>query len=141
VNGDELYLEIEYDGEVDKWPKENILPTLTGKKVSRDDAIAQIKKFVGDTTPYMVAYVNQFDTIYLYKLFGTGNEPFFWIPIDFASILFVLGKDPESYYCDDKNNFFKEIGIDAEKYSKHHALDDAKLLRETYLKLLEKSKL
>ena len=134
LNGDDLYLELEYGGEVDDWVKENILPTLNGQKVSREEAKRRIKEFVGDSKPYTVSYVNQFDTLYVYKLFGTGNHPFFWLPIDFASILFGLGIDPESYYHGDKNNFYAKIGVDYAKFKKHHALDDAKLLREVYLK-------
>ncbi len=64
--------------------------------------------------------------------------PFHWIPIDFASILFGFGVSPESYYHGDKNNFYHELGIDHTKYREHHALDDTKLLREVYLKLVSK---
>lgn len=136
LNGKELYLELEYDGEVDEWVEKNILPTLKEPKVSREKAKEEIKKFIGDTKPFMVAYVNQFDAIYWYKLFGVDNNPCHWIPIDFASILFALGIDPESYH-ERRNEFFEKIGIDYSKYKQHNALDDAKLLREVYLKFLE----
>lgn len=83
----------------------------------------------------MLANVNQYDTIYLYKLFGGPDEcPFFWIPLDFASILFERGYDPEDY-VNRKGKIFKDLKIDLSKYNQHHALDDARLLRETYLKL------
>ena len=85
--------------------------------------------------PYIVANVNQYDVIYSYKLFGKGKEPFYWLPIDFASILFGMGINQESYYPDDKKNFFKKIGINASKYKRHNALDDARLLRDVYLKM------
>lgn len=85
----------------------------------------------------MVSYVNQFDAIYVYKLFGIDNHPFYWIPIDFASILFSMGLDPESYYFADKSNFYEKIGVDHKKYTQHNALDDAKQLREVYLKFVE----
>ena len=97
----------------------------------------KIKTFVGKQKPYIMAYINQYDVIYTYKLFGSEEKPFFWIPIDFASILFGYGINPESYFPKDKENFFKEIGIDASKYHEHNALDDAKLLREVYLKMME----
>jgi len=97
----------------------------------------RIREFIGKKEPYLVSYVNQFDAIYWYKLFGVNNHPAYWLPIDFASILFGLGIDPEAYYHGDKNNFYKEIGIDHTKYKEHHALDDAKLLREVYLKFVE----
>lgn len=135
TKGKELYLELEYEGEVDPWIKENILPTLNQKKVSRSLAVREMKNFIGKKSPYMVAYVNQYDTLYTYKLFGQGKCPFFWLPIDFASILFGTGIDPGAYFPDDKENFFEKIGIDSSKYQMHNALDDAKLLREVYLKM------
>ncbi len=135
LNGEELYLELEYGGEVNDWVKENILPALGNIKVSRVEAVKQISKFIGKNKPYLVAYVNQFDIVYLRKLMGHGDKPYHWLPIDFASILFGLGINPEAYFSDDKENFLKQIGIDASKYKIHNALDDAKLLREVYLKM------
>lgn len=132
LNGEELYLELEYDGEVDSWPKENILPTLTGLKVSRQDAVKLINEFVGLNKPYAVAYVNQFDTLYIYKLFGTGNDPFYWLPIDFASLMFAKGYDPEK-----ELDLAKSLGIDTSRFKLHNALDDAKLLREIYLNFFD----
>ncbi len=136
MDGSELYLELEYDGKYDPWVKKNILPTLRNKKVSREKAIQLIRDFIGARKrPFLVSYINEYDTIYLYKLFGKTKRPFFWLPIDFASILFCLGIDPDSYYPKDKKNFFREVGIDAAKYKVHNALDDARLLREIYLKM------
>jgi DNA polymerase III epsilon subunit-like protein len=140
LNGEELYIELEYDGEVDEWVKKNVMPALTELKVSRREASKKIKKFVGDSKPYMISYVNQFDAIYLYKLLGIENNPFHWLPIDFASMLFAFGIDPERYDCEDKGNFYQEIGIDHNKYRKHHALDDARLLRQVYLKFVDTEK-
>ncbi len=134
-NGEELYLEIEYDGPVDPWVKQNIIPTLKESKINRREAINKIREFVGGNHPYIVSYVNQYDVIYTYKLFGKEEKPFYWLPIDFASILFSLGINPEAYYPGDKENFFKQIGIDASKYQMHNALDDAKLLKEVYMKM------
>jgi len=136
-NGKELYLELKYDGEVDPWVRKNIIPALKGPKVSRETAKRRIRRFIGKKEPYLVSYVNQFDAIYWYKLFGVNNHPAYWLPIDFASILFGLGINPEAYYHGDKNNFYKEIGVDHTKYKEHHALDDAKLLKEVYLKFVE----
>lgn len=137
-NGDELYLELEFDGEVDEWVKENILPDLNQKKVSREEVKKQIKQFVGNTKPYIVAYVNQFDVIYLYKLFGTKdlNDIFFWVPIDFASILYIKGYNPEDYFKSQKE-FVEKLGINPNAYKQHNALDDARLLREVYFKIVE----
>lgn len=132
ASGEELYLELEYDGPVSDWVKKNILPILTGQKISREEAKKQIEKFVGDSKPFMVGYVNQYDTIYLYKLFGVENQPFYWLPIDFASILFSAGKNPDEIL-----EFAEELKIDIGKYKQHNALDDARLLREVYLKYFE----
>ena len=76
--------------------------------------------------------------MYTYKLFGSSEKPFFWLPVDFSSILFGYGIDPEAYFPKDKKNFFKDIGIDASKYHQHNALDDAKLLREVFLKMAQR---
>ncbi len=139
-DGREMYLELEHNGKVSDWVKENILPTLTTKKVSRDDAVKKIYEFVGVKKPYLIAYVDVYDVVYSYKLFGDMKEtPFNWMPLDFASMLFALGINPKSYQPKNKENFFDKLGVDTAKYHIHHALDDAKLLREVYLKLLEKS--
>lgn len=131
----ELYLELEHDGPIDSWVKKNIISTLKDSKVSRKEAVKKIKKFVGKKKPYFITYVTPYDTLYLYKLFGTGETPFYWLPIDFASILFGMGINPESYHPDNEINFLKKIGVDVSKYKLHNALDDAKLLREVYLKM------
>lgn len=140
LNGDELYVELEYEGEVDGWVKDNIIPTLTEPKLSREAAVKKVNAFIGNMKPYMVGYVNQFDAVYWYKLFRPDSDPLYWLPIDFASILFAFGVNPESYDSEDKDNFYQEIGIDPGRYRKHHALDDARLLREVYLKLVEYGK-
>lgn len=137
LNGEELYVELEFNGKVNPWVKENILPTLSKEKVSRIEAVKIIRNFIGRKKPYIVAYVNQYDVIYTYKLFGDKEKPFHWLPIDFASILFGMGIDPESYFPKDKENFFDKIGVDSIKFKHtHNALNDARLLREVYLKMI-----
>lgn len=129
-SGEELYLELEYSVKPHPWVVEHVLPYLNGTKVSREEACRQLRAFVGEGHPYLMAYVNQFDAIYWYELFGDPKEhPAFWIPIDFASILFGAGYDPNSMGID---SFFETLGIDKSKYNTHNALDDAKLLAETY---------
>ena len=135
LDGDELYLELEYEGEVDEWVRDNIIPTLTENKLTREAAVKVVNAFIGNTEPYAVGYVNQFDTVYWRKLFRSDSDPLYWLPVDFASILFAFGINPESYSGENEGNFYREIGIDHRKYRKHHALDDARLLREVYLKL------
>ncbi|MFA7244799.1 MAG: hypothetical protein WC070_01295 [Candidatus Magasanikbacteria bacterium] len=136
MTGEELYLEFDYKKkELHPWVKENVIPYLSGHTTKKKDALNQIWDFVGreGEKPYLMAYVNQFDSIYWYRLFADPkNHPAFWIPIDFASILFSLGYDPE--VMRDKE-FFKELKIDTKKYNKHNALDDAKLLAETFKKM------
>ena len=137
LEGRELYLELEYNGNVDPWVRKNVLPALTGKKIEREVAIVKITDFIGNKNPYLISYVNQYDAIYIYKLFAGLKKPFHWIPIDFASILFALDINPESYFPKDKDNFFKAIGVDTKKFNHtHNALDDARLLREVYLKMI-----
>lgn len=136
-DGEELYLELEFDGVVDEWPRENILPNLSHCKVSRGRARELVEDFIGEDKPYVVAYVNQFDMIYFYKFFGLENfnEKFNWIPIDFASILFSLGVDSE-ILVKREESFFDKLQIDLSEYHQHNALDDARLLREVYIKLI-----
>lgn len=137
MNGEELYLELEFEGDADEWPRENILPNLSGDKVSRERAKELVENFIGEDKPYVVAYVNQFDMMYFYKLFGLENfnEKFEWIPIDFASILFGQGIDPE-VLVEREQSFFDKMQIDLSEYDQHNALDDARLLRKVYMKLM-----
>ena len=134
-SGEELYLETEYEREASDSVKENVLPFLTSKKVSKEEARDKIRSFLGDTSPYLLSYVNQFDAIYWYKLFGARTHPAAKIPIDFSSMLFTLGFNPGSLSNDD---FLDDLGIDLSKYQKHNALDDARLLKEVYVKFFKR---
>lgn len=135
MDGEELYLELEYEGEPSDWVKENVIPLLNSKKVSEEEARNRIGSFLGDTYPYLLSYVNQFDAIFWYKLFGARTHPAAKIPIDFASILFTLGFNPGSLSNDD---FLDDLGVDVSKYQKHNALDDTKLLKEVYMKFFKR---
>jgi hypothetical protein len=136
MNGEELYLELETTMEPDEWVKENVVPLLTGKKVSWEEAVEEIKKFAGSSTPFLLTYVSGYDMVYLKNMIGPGkNNIFHWMPIDIASMFFAIGRNPEDFGDADKNGEFDRLGIDWHKYREHHALDDAKLLREFYLKL------
>jgi DNA polymerase III epsilon subunit-like protein len=136
-DGSELYLELEYEGDYDPWVRQHLLHTLTAAKVSRAKAAEQVQAFVGPGKPRAVAYVNQFDTLYLHKLLGgVEGSPFYWIPVDFAAMLFALGYDPEHYYRQD-STFFQKLGVDPANFTQHNALDDARLLQATYLALAE----
>lgn len=137
LGGEELYIELEYDGQYSQWVRNNIVDSLTGPKVARSDAAKLISDFVGDQRPYMVANVNCYDAIYTYKLFGIDEQPFHWMPLDFASMLFSCGINPDDYNTRSKT-FFEGLGVDPDKYTQHNALDDARLLRETYLALVKR---
>ena len=136
-NGEELYLELKHEGESDDWVKENILPNLKGPKVSKEKAIEKIKSFVGSKKPFMISFINSYDVVYWYKLFADRKEdPLFWIPIDFASILFALGLNPTP---DHYRKLCENLGIKLDQYHQHNALDDARLLKDTYLRIMETS--
>lgn len=133
--GEELYIELESTATPHPWVVEHVLPYLNQTKVSREKAKELLREFLGPEQPYLVAYVNQFDAIYWYELFGSAQDhPAYWIPIDFASMLFAQGLSPNSMGI---HEFFKDLGIDKADYQEHNALADAKLLRDTYFKLLE----
>ncbi len=139
--GEELYLELEFSGEADPWVKENVLPLLSGRKVSRKKAMEEITAFLGENKPHLVAYVNQFDVIYLYKLLGakttTKEYPFHWIHFDFATMLAMLGKDPEAMTHKNLPAFAASLGIQANTGGSHHALNDARLLKRVYETLVK----
>lgn len=151
MSGEELYCEIEYEGEVSEWVKIKILPHLTEQKVSRDKAREKILAFAGNTKPlnasasgkpFLISYVSEYDALFLYKLLGVNDKngnhdlPYHWIVLDMASLLFALGRNPIDFPSRDKAALAKEFGIDMGKYRLHHALDDAKLLREVYIKIM-----
>ena len=73
------------------------------------------------------------------KLFNTKNVddisklPFFWAPIDFASILFEKGVEPTKNPIE----LAKKYNINTSDIKEHNALDDARLLRSVYNKLIK----
>lgn len=138
MNGEELYLELENKNEPDEWVNINVVPKLTGDKIGLAEAVEKIKAFVGDSTPYLVSYIDNYDTVYLKNIIGyEKNNIFNWITIDISSMFFALGLDPQSFGNADNNGAFDAMGIDWKSYREHHALDDAKLLREYYIKFFK----
>lgn len=105
-----------------------MLPFLTEEKVTKEEACRQIQEFVGKSKPFLVADVNQFDWIGICGLFGIWKIPFHYIPIDFASILFHKGIDPDI----NREKLAEELGYDISNFKKHHALHDAKMLKSLY---------
>ncbi|MDP2587715.1 MAG: 3'-5' exonuclease [bacterium] len=140
-SGEELYLEVEHQGYVNPWVKDNVVPLLEGKPLPRERVAREVNKFAGETMPFLVSYVVEFDAPYLYKLLGVTDEqtnkslPYHWVVIDFASLLFGMGRSPDSLSGSKKSALLAELGIDRSAYREHHALEDAKLLRDIYLKL------
>ena len=140
MSGEELYLELKVNKPVSKWVEKNVMPKLTNDKISPITARRKINEFVGKKKYYLMAYVVPFDYVYLYKMLGykdLNSMPFYWPPLDFASILFGNNISPKAYYNKDNENFFKDIGVDAGKYNHHNALGDAQLLREVYMKMVK----
>ena len=136
LNGEELYLELACDAEPSAWVQTHILNDLTGPKVSREEAVKQIRKFIGRKKPFAVAYVDNYDALYNVKLFGSNDAlPFKWMTIDFASILFANGIDPTKFQASESSakSYYRSLGIDLTKYRQHHALDDARLLRDVWI--------
>jgi len=139
-SGEELYIEFEYnETTVHPWVTENVLPYLHGDTISYENAREKKWDFVGRDNkykPFFMAYVNQFDAIYWYKLFeDPQNHPAFWIPLDFASILFAHGLRPDSMA---DVHFFESINIDKSVYNVHNALDDARMLKDVYEAFVQK---
>jgi hypothetical protein len=79
----------------------------------------------------MVSEGGHYDVLYVYKLFGIEEHPFHWIPLDFASMLFSHGISP---VIDD---LAEQLGLDRRRFRPHHALDDARFLREIYLRVAQ----
>lgn len=136
-SGEQLYLEIEYNGELTDWVKEKVQPYLTGNTVSKKQAYEKIKEFLGAEKPYLISYVNQYDIIFLHKLLDQFEYLPYWLPIDFSSVLFAKGYDPEVLRNNDPR-FLAEFDIDISKYQRHNALEDARLLRDVYLNMFGK---
>jgi DNA polymerase III epsilon subunit-like protein len=145
ISGEELYFEFDYDKTqfIDPWVKENVLPSLHQKPTSRYEAYAKIVEFIGENTtenqkPFLMSYVNQFDAMYWYELFGSAKEhPAYWIPLDFASILFAYGESPNSL---GKHTFYTALGLTKNDEAEHDALYDAKMLREIFLRFMASKK-
>lgn len=137
-SGEELYIELEQPSESTDWVIKHILPNLKETKTySKSEAVEAITVFLAGTQPFAVGFVDNYDVIYLTKIFGVGNLPFRWVTIDFASILFAIGINPVKFKTDEKGaiSFYKKLGIELKNYRQHHALDDAKLLRDVWMKI------
>lgn len=132
----EMYFELMYDPiHVGEWVRENVEPHLREDKISHEEARVRIRQFCGSHEPHLVATVNHYDMAYWHKLFGDEKEPIHHIPIDFASMLFAVGLTPAREVDGEKKNFYTQFGIDLDTYQMHNALDDARLMRDLYVRL------
>jgi len=152
IEWDEYYtINSEYNSKkCSEWVRENVLlplyiQTVHGDQRNHYDEMnfhkiygksekriaEEIKQFVGNEKPYLVADVNQFDWMGICGLFGIYNIPFNYIPIDFASILWSKGIDPDI----DRIELAKSMNIDVSNFKKHNALDDTRVLKSLYKKL------
>lgn len=141
LTGEELYIELETDAVPSNWVKRNILPMLTQPKLDQEETKKAIRKFLGRKDPFAIAFVDNYDSLYAVKLFGEGKLPFKWMTIDFTSILFANGINPTKLLAteSDAKKFYTSLGIDLTKYKQHHALDDARLLRDVWLRVTQSS--
>ena len=133
-NWDELYLEIETEWVINDFTKENVLPYLSWNKVSKIDAKEKILDFIWDSKPYFLSYVNSFDWMWICWLYWVFDVPFFWIPLDFATMLHQKWIDPETK----PEDLAKRYNISLNGHKTHNALSDARLIRELYLKIFTK---
>jgi DNA polymerase III epsilon subunit-like protein len=131
LSGEELYLELEYTAPVNEYVEREVLPKLDGPKVPTGEAAARIKAFVGDGRPYMVSEGGHYDVLYVYKLLGIEEHPFHSVPLEFASMLFSHGLRPRA------DDLAERFGIDKSRFRNDHALDDARFLREVYVRATE----
>jgi DNA polymerase III epsilon subunit-like protein len=128
LNGEELYLELEYSGPVNEFVRREVLPKLTGPRVPPSEAAARVKAFVGGGRPYMLSEAGHYDALYVNKLFGIEQQPFNWVPLDFASMIFSHGIKPRL------DDLARELGVDRSRFRSDHALGAARFLRELYLR-------
>ena len=134
LTGEELYVEIETDAPCSSFVIEHVLPHMTGEAMSAEEAERQIRAFLGDAKPYMVGGVSHYDFVFLIEFFGVDNMPIHWHSIDFASILFGSDIDPELYRRSNGHQLARSLGIDPEQYQLHRAIDDARFLRDVWMK-------
>jgi hypothetical protein len=140
--GEELYLELEYTAPVSKWVAHHVVPFLKGEKKSQEVVRREIRDFIGEQKPadrpFLVAHVNQYDMAFWHRLFDGEEEPVHRVPIDFASMLFAHGLNPRIFSEEETGeDFLRSIGIDPTQFQKHNSMDDVRLLKAVYEKMIE----
>ena len=77
-DGRSLYFEVEYpEAEITPWLRQNVLPHLSGEKVSCKEAAARIRDFVGGSKldrPEFWAYFGAHDWYWFCRIFGGMME-------------------------------------------------------------------
>jgi hypothetical protein len=64
-------------------------------------------------------------------LFWVFKVPFFWIPLDFATLLYSKWIAPDTL----PETLAWEYSVSLENHTKHSALDDARLIKRLYEKI------
>ncbi len=144
MDGATYYCEIAYDGPVSDFVRDNVLPSLTGPKITLAQARTEIAAFIrahyGDAVPFLMTYVYKYDAFHWYKLFGHDDDLSHRIILDFASMLFACGIDPEAHSASRRDDFLRALGVDPASFAKHDALADAQALRAAYRAFIARGK-
>lgn len=138
-SGEQFYVEIEQPAEsIDAWVKDNVVPHLEGNAVSKEEAKERMLKFIKDNygeefKPLAIIDAYAFDWNGLCNMFGMWDLPFFYLPVDFGTLVSVNGYDIDS----DRAFVARVNGIDVSEYKKHHAGNDAFIMSLIYNKFVE----
>lgn len=110
-DGGHRYFEFEYPAhELTPWLRENVLPYLEGQRVTKQQAAADVLRFIGNDMPEFWCYYGAYDWYWFCRLFGGFmNMPQHW-PQFFNELLMLYPKG----------------GIPNVHGSEHNALNDAR---------------
>jgi 3' exoribonuclease, RNase T-like len=102
--------------------QQNVIVHLSGQTVTRKEITSQIRQFCG-YKPEIWAWYSSYDWVALCQLFGTMME----IPAHWPK------------YCRDAKQLCDDLGnppLPKQEIGAHHALADAKWVRETWIHLM-----
>ena len=123
-DGRELYAEVEQDlSDVNDWLKQNVVPHLTGPRLSREEIARRVLGFVGPA-PEFWGYFADYDWVVFCQLFGSMIS----LPRHFPQ------------FCRDLKQWADALGIPRDRYpplrgQSHNALDDARWHRDIWREL------
>lgn len=153
LEGDSLYITLnDYDqDQVTDWIRENVLSLIDkSKSVSRREACCQISEFLEkysqDENISLISAGKLVDITLFFQLWHSLHPERKYFHLDYLpdylnhgahfdlnTLFYIAGVDP-----DINREEFVGRGLYARK---HHALEDAKVVRECFLKLIESSKI